>query len=222
MFGSRGRLLKQQEFVASYVLPAGIGHDLRWKYPQLADLGPAIVGLRQWLRLHVLAPGELAMPSRSVDVLWHEFILHTKVYDEFCARAYGHKLHHKPARSMTTAELVRLKGQGLGWTFALACRDEGLSLAHPSRLPLLFRVDDDLGLPDGQHWILSCGRGLCGADEATGCVQRRAPVPSIEAACPRTTPCRRQFCPDPRRPSRYRTVWYQLRRVHLRRWLAFR
>ena len=27
----------------------------------------------------------------------------TKAYDEFCTRAYNQKLHHKPARSMTTA-----------------------------------------------------------------------------------------------------------------------
>lgn len=111
------------------------------------------------------------MPSRSVDVLWHEFILHTKVYDEFCPRAYGRKLHHTPARSMTTTELVRLKSRGLGWTYALASRDEGLSLGHPSRLPLLFRVDEDLAIPDAQHWILSCGQGPCGAGHGSGCIQ---------------------------------------------------
>jgi hypothetical protein len=183
MFRSGGRLLKQQEFVSSYVLPSDIGHDLTWKYPQLVDVSPAIRGLRQWLRIHVLAPEDLAMPARSVDVLWHEFILQTKAYDEFCARAYGRKMHHKPAQSMTTAELVRMKSHGLGWTFALACRDEGISLAHPSRLPLLFRVDNDLGIPGGQQWILSCGRSPCDVEDGIGCIQHVV-LPDIPSKFP--------------------------------------
>jgi hypothetical protein len=35
-------------------------------------------------------------PSPSVDDFWHAFILHTKDYEEFCQRHFGHYLHHEP------------------------------------------------------------------------------------------------------------------------------
>jgi hypothetical protein len=165
------------------VLPESVGQDLKWRHRDLVDIDPAIQGLRQWLRIHVLAPGELAMPSRSVDLLWHEFILNTKAYDQFCAKAYAHKLDHKPAKSMTTDQLVRLRSEGLGWTFALACRDENLSLAHPSKVPLLFGVDSEIGIPDGRPWILSCGQPTCSSVNGKGCIQH-AVLPHLPRKLP--------------------------------------
>ena len=35
-------------------------------------------------------------PSRTVDVGWHTFILHTREYAEFCERVAGRFIHHKP------------------------------------------------------------------------------------------------------------------------------
>jgi hypothetical protein len=35
-------------------------------------------------------------PSPSVDDFWHAFILHTKDYEEFCQKHFGHYLHHEP------------------------------------------------------------------------------------------------------------------------------
>lgn len=36
-------------------------------------------------------------PSRQVDAVWHQFIVNTRAYHEFCERVYGRYLHHNPA-----------------------------------------------------------------------------------------------------------------------------
>ncbi|MCX2949972.1 glycine-rich domain-containing protein [Lentzea sp. NEAU-D7] len=35
-------------------------------------------------------------PSKKVDIGWHQFILNTKPYAEFCQRVAGHFIHHIP------------------------------------------------------------------------------------------------------------------------------
>lgn len=35
-------------------------------------------------------------PSRTVDLGWHTFILHTREYAEFCERVAGRFIHHNP------------------------------------------------------------------------------------------------------------------------------
>jgi hypothetical protein len=35
-------------------------------------------------------------PSKRVDKAWHEFVLFTREYEEFCRERYGRFLHHDP------------------------------------------------------------------------------------------------------------------------------
>ena len=35
-------------------------------------------------------------PSRKVDKAWHEFLLFTREYEEFCTERYGRFVHHDP------------------------------------------------------------------------------------------------------------------------------
>jgi len=35
-------------------------------------------------------------PSREIDEVWHNFILHTKLYAEFCKTTYNRFIHHNP------------------------------------------------------------------------------------------------------------------------------
>lgn len=55
--------------------------------------------LREALRfMHLAASntqGKLT-PSVRVDLAWHEFILCTKAYDEFCQEHFGKFVHHYP------------------------------------------------------------------------------------------------------------------------------
>ena len=43
-------------------------------------------------------------PSRFVDLAWHEFILHTKAYSEFCENHLAKFVHHIPGRKRATKE----------------------------------------------------------------------------------------------------------------------
>ncbi|HEX3840672.1 MAG TPA: hypothetical protein VHU85_07765 [Acidimicrobiales bacterium] len=173
MFGSKGRAVRRrQEFVATYQFPHSLGHDLSVAYPHLLSLEPAFQGLRQWLRLHLAAPELLGMPSRAVDLLWHEFILHTVFYKEFCLGAYGHDLHHSPERSMNGQEAQVLNGEGMARTFGMACADD--HIVDPTLgLPTLFTVDAALGLTDGQWWTFDCGTTNCSAAPPGRCLRHQ-------------------------------------------------
>lgn len=35
-------------------------------------------------------------PDRQTDEVWHEFILHTRIYSEYCMRRFGCFIHHIP------------------------------------------------------------------------------------------------------------------------------
>lgn len=37
------------------------------------------------------------VPTREIDEVWHNHILHTKRYHEDCMKIFGHYLHHLPA-----------------------------------------------------------------------------------------------------------------------------
>ena len=110
---------------------------------------------RQWFRLAARHPKErLAMPSVVVDDLWHEMVLHTREYAEFCDAALGRFLHHEPESAMTRAGADANRSTVLVATLRLAQRDEN---CDESTLPLLFRVDEDVDVPDGHRYLADCG-----------------------------------------------------------------
>ena len=83
-------------------------------------------------------------PSRAVDDAWHEFILCTRSYGEFCARHFGCMVHHHPGGD---AERHRDQFQ------------ETLALYR-----------DHFGDPDARFWpaprSLETGEAACGGCEA--------------------------------------------------------
>ena len=61
-------------------------------------------GLRDWFWINHRAAGrKLSMPSQVVDDAWHEFILFTRNYEDFCKRGVGRFLHHVPAEAWVRA-----------------------------------------------------------------------------------------------------------------------
>jgi|UPI00036993F9 hypothetical protein len=38
-------------------------------------------------------------PSLRVDALWHEFILFSRAYTQFCHKHFAHYIHHQPSNS---------------------------------------------------------------------------------------------------------------------------
>jgi hypothetical protein len=150
-------------------LPDGLDRELRSHYPSLQSVAVAKHGLRQWLRIHILAPELLVLPSRAVYLLWHEFV-GTEEFEAFARHAYGHVLDRRPDPEVLKRPLVASDAEGLALTFAMACVDEGLDPEHPLQPPSLFSVDDALGIADGQHWALNCGHAACKPKLGVRCV----------------------------------------------------
>lgn len=46
----------------------------------------------------------LLPPSTDIDEVWHNHILHTKEYIEFCNHAFGEYLHHSPGHGESAKE----------------------------------------------------------------------------------------------------------------------
>ncbi len=153
----RGRQRRQrQDWIDDYPLPPGLLQRVRQTYPALNEQQLALVesGLRQFFRLALAAaPRTVAMPSQAVDELWHQFILYTRNYQQFCQRAFGHYLHHTPAVRMGGPQQQRA---AIRRTWQLACREEGINPARPARLPLLFELDALLAIPGGFVYVPDC------------------------------------------------------------------
>jgi hypothetical protein len=87
------------------------------------------------------------------DDLWHELILYTKNYQQFCDQAFGRFLHHTPA-------VVLSKGQrgnaGIRRCWRYVCMEENINPHAPTRLPLLFALDSKLHIAGGFHYVADC------------------------------------------------------------------
>lgn len=47
----------------------------------------------------------LAMTSRTIDTLWHEFVLQTEIYSDFCQKHVGFYVHHRRHSSQNPVPL---------------------------------------------------------------------------------------------------------------------
>ncbi|HSE73784.1 MAG TPA: hypothetical protein VLB05_04670 [Dongiaceae bacterium] len=97
----------------------------------------------------------VSMPSQIVDNLWHEFILYTREYQEFCTAAFGRFMHHTPAVAMSR-ETTRKVDDGLRRAWWFACKEEDIDPKQASRLPLLFALDGALQVANGFLYSLDC------------------------------------------------------------------
>lgn len=150
--------LKRGEFIRTYQWPPGLLNKLRARYPGLppSDAEAVARALRQFFGAHLLSGRKfVAMPSKAVDDLWHEFILYTRDYEQFCKRAFGRFMHHTPAVAMGPSAGRRV-ADGLRRAWWFACKDEDIDPKRASRLPLLFALDGQLQIPNGFRYDLDC------------------------------------------------------------------
>ena len=175
----RWRRYVRAEYIRSYQLPAGLYSRLQKKRPDLTNKECQLIGqaMRQYF-LAYLKSGKkyVSMPSQVVDDLWHEFILYTKHYDAFCKRAFGQFLHHTPAVVLARSQKSSNEGLRRCWWFC--CREENINPKNPTRLPLLFAIDNKLKISDGFVYTPDCsqlrnrqnndgGSVYCGGDFAS-------------------------------------------------------
>lgn len=161
----RSRRAARDGFIDTYRFPPGIRARVRKRYPHLteADLDRVMSGLSAWFHLsHRAGRKTVSMPSQAVDAAWHEFILFTRNYRDFCRKALGRFLHHTPAEAMRTPTEAQ---EGIRRAWRLSCAREGIDPRAPARLPLLFALDAELGIADGFRYALNCA-GALGAQRA--------------------------------------------------------
>jgi hypothetical protein len=80
----RRRHNRRRAFIESYEFPAALKAKMQEHFQSDYEIDVALEGLREWYLACLSAPGEsLGMPSRVVDVAWHEIILMTRAYHAF-------------------------------------------------------------------------------------------------------------------------------------------
>ena len=138
-------------------LPQFLKRKLRETYPHLAGKDVELVerGLRQFFLACLRSRSKfVAMPSRVVDSMWHEFILHTRAYREWCDLVFGRFIDHTPAEVLGAKTPTN---DGLRRAWYWACRDEAIQPRKPTRLPLLFALDSKLAIDNGFYYVPDCG-----------------------------------------------------------------
>ncbi|MCR6653864.1 MAG: hypothetical protein NVV73_21300 [Cellvibrionaceae bacterium] len=155
---------KRGRYIDNFTFPRTVVRKLQEKYPHLNDaqVRDVVEGLRDYFHICNAAGRKMvSMPSQAVDEVWHEFILFTMQYQNFCKRGLGRFLHHVPAEAMKTPTAAQ-SGIKLAWK--LACEREGIQPQTPSRLPRLFALDAALRIPNGFAYQLNCrGKNASGA-----------------------------------------------------------
>ncbi|QEN47586.1 glycine-rich domain-containing protein [Pseudomonas protegens] len=150
--------LRREAHIRNFTLPPRLFEPLRTQHPHLnlKDCQLVAQGLRQFF-LAYLKSGQryVSMPSQVVDDLWHEFILHTRDYQQFCNQAFGQFLHHTPA-AVLGQNAAQQSDNGLRRVWRQACLEENINPAQPSRLPLLFALDTKLKIAGGFHYVADC------------------------------------------------------------------
>jgi hypothetical protein len=157
----------QLAFIDAYPFPSGIRLGFAGRHAPLSgtDVRTVEAAARQWFRLAARRPRtKLAQPSIIVDVLWRELILRSRDYAEFCETAFLGLLPYAAPFDMN-AEPAAANRTRLGMTYRLARQDE------PRRLPLLFRVDQELGISGGRYLADCGGRGHCHQMTGMLCLQ---------------------------------------------------
>lgn len=148
---------ERSRYLRSYEFPVSVRDRVRKRYPHLSEehLSQIMLGLRQYFILCNAARGtRVSMPSQAVDAAWHEFILFTREYTDFCKKGLNRFLHHVPASGTpnatpTTGAISKGADAGMKNAWRLACQWEGIDRKKPERLPFLFEIDARLLIPDG-------------------------------------------------------------------------
>lgn len=163
------REARRADFIRGYSFPRGLIERLMKRRPGLQAKDGQLVAraLRQFFLAHHKSGRQfVSMPSQVADDLWHEFILYTKNYADFCERAFGRFMHHTPAVVLAADQR---SNAGLRRCWWHCCKDENINPAKATRLPLLFALDAKLGVGEGFHYTPDCAALRAGGDGSVHC-----------------------------------------------------
>lgn len=149
---------KAVSFVRTASLPAWpTAEARRYRDPQ----GLLEDAVRQWFEVHVRLPAHrwpLGLPSVAVRRAWEQMAEHAD-YSRFCSQAFGRDL---PVTDRPAA---------MPRTWEAACRAERVDARAPSHLPVLFLLDQTLGVSGGGMYRRSCGGRVCRVELPEVCVR---------------------------------------------------
>lgn len=140
--------------------PQGIMARVALALPQAtaSELDLAKAGFESYLAAvkHWGPSASVAMPSRSVDEVWHNAMLHSRFYERLCQESVGWFVHHEPGpiaggeprRNGSRIDLKELQDLARAWVGS--CLHEGID-PMGNDLPTLFAADRLLGV-DGFHY----------------------------------------------------------------------
>ena len=146
----------REHYIREAALPRFLQRKLRETYPPPSPRACELAarGLRPFFMACLRSKKQfVAMPSRAVDALWHEFILHTQAYKGWCDSALGFFLHHTPAEALGSRAR---HNDGLRRAWYWACKEESIDPKAPSRLPLLFALDAKFAIAGGFSYVPDC------------------------------------------------------------------
>jgi hypothetical protein len=159
------RLSKRRNFIRHYRFPPGLLQKLQRTHPHIQAKEYSLVAqsLRQFFLAYLVSGKQnVAMPSRVADDMWHEFILYTHQYAEFCRLAFGGFFHHTPAAAMGAHRESNVGLRRIWWH---TCKEENIAPRAPLRMPLLFALDSKLNIAHGHRYTLA-SMAVLGAQQA--------------------------------------------------------
>jgi len=149
---------RQLRFLEHYKFSSALLKRVQKEHDYLSDediLKVARATKDYFIICHMAKGKMVAMSSEIVDVLWHEFILFTREYEQFCKQGLGRFLHHVPTEAMKSKTQA---SEGIKRAWRLACAREGINPKHPDKLPLLFHIDRTLNIVGGFKYELNCAK----------------------------------------------------------------
>ena len=155
-FWKKEQQKRELNFIENYKFSPVLIRRVKEQHDYLsdADMRKVVKATRDYFYICNQAKGKMvAMPSEIVDVFWHEFLLFTREYQEFCKKGIGRFLHHTPTEVMKSPTSAQ---KGIKRAWRLACAKEGIDPKHPTRLPLLFAIDKSLNIKGGFSYQLNC------------------------------------------------------------------
>lgn len=187
-FVRRNKRGSKLAFIESYYFHPAIRKKVAAKHPLLNDKQLDLVfdGLRDYFYICNQASNKMvSMPSKVVDDAWHEFILFTRAYQQYCNKALGRYLHHTPAEAMASPTMAQ---DGIKRAWRLACAKDSIDPKAPMVLPLLFGIDAQLNIENGFRYNTDCrnpnsanyGSGYCASHIgcSSGCGGDSGALPS--------------------------------------------
>ncbi|MDR6540948.1 hypothetical protein [Acinetobacter bereziniae] len=165
IFWLRARIYRLRKIRAwnDFKIPAEVWRVFKQRHSNIATSSYPYIeeGFKDYLAIHLLRKDAYAMPSHSVDALWHVLIEEFDTfYRTMCLNFLGYELIHQPHDPLPTeAQRASQKKQLLN-TWQSTCHLHGLNPENTQVLPRLFQVDGHIRWEKGLIFSLPFMLGM--------------------------------------------------------------